>query len=239
MNKESSQTKEDVTLVTTDSNTNYKESVRKQLYQIIGTALDEETLEAAQRLAEERQKAIESLVEANKSAIKDMVEEGKKVIRARAQAAPTSDIFRTEYIDEVIMNIYKMIEKSNNGDGAEASVLEMPKVGTDSAIETELEILPPRDQDEIEAIRMYLDNLSPIISVELITMVDKSIFKVKANKTIDFIEELRPLPQVLAVEHVQENGRGKIRITLNAKSKLAKTQDEMNAKVKKLFHGKK
>ncbi|MDO9333298.1 MAG: hypothetical protein Q7T57_02095 [Dehalococcoidales bacterium] len=224
---------------TTDSYISYKESVKKQIYRIVGSALDEETREATLRLTEERQKAVELLVEENKTAIRDMVEEGKKIIRARAQAAPTSAAFSTEYIDEVITYISKLVEPNGNGTTKEIPTLEIPINNTDSTIWTDLEILPPRDQDEIEAINVYLNSLPQVISVELITMVDKSIFKVGSSEAVDYIEKLCSLPQVLAVEHVHEGERGKIQITLSAKSKLAKTQDEMNAKVKKIFHGKK
>lgn len=224
---------------TTDSYISYKESVKKQIYRIVGSALDEETREATLRLTEERQKAVELLVEENKTAIRDMVEEGKKIIRARAQAAPTSAAFSTEYIDEVITYISKLVEPNGNGTTKEIPTLEIPINNTDSTIWTDLEILPPRDQDEIEAINVYLNSLPQVISVELITMVDKSVFKVGSSEAVDYIEKLCSLPQVLAVEHVHEGERGKIQITLSAKSKLAKTQDEMNAKVKKIFHGKK
>jgi hypothetical protein len=225
--------------MTPDSYDSYKESVKKQIYRIVGSALDEETREATLRLTEERQKAVELLVEENKTAIRDMVEEGKKVIRARAQAAPTSAVFSTEYIDEVITYISKLVEPNGNGTTKEIPTLEIPINNTDSTIWTDLEILPPRDQDEIEAINVYLNSLPQVISVELITMVDKSIFKVGSSEGVDYIEKLCSLPQVFAVEHVHEGERGKIQITLSTKSKLAKTQDEMNAKVKKIFHGKK
>jgi hypothetical protein len=239
MNNENIQVKNSVTSMTTDSNDGYKVSIRKQIYRIVGSALDEETREANQKLTEERQKAVALLVEENKIAIRDMVEEGKKIIRTRAQVAPTSTAFSTEYIDEVIMYISKLVESNGNGTSKEIPTLEIPIKSIDSTVWTELEILPPRDQDEIEAINVYLNNLPEVTSVELITMVDKSVFKVGSSEAIDFIEKLHSLPQVLAVEHVQEGKSGKVRITLSAKSKLTKTQDEMNAKVKKIFHGKK
>jgi hypothetical protein len=224
---------------TPDNHTSHKESIKQLLYKIVGNALDEETRETTLKLTEERQKAVELLVEENKMAIRDMVEEGKKVIHARAQAIPTSDAFRTEYIDEVITNISKLVESNGNGNTPEIPLLEIPINKIDSTIWADLEILPPRDQDEIEAINVYLNSLPQVISVELITMVDKSIFKVSSREAIDYIEKLYTLPQVLAVEQVREGEREKIQITLNAKAKLAKTQDEINAKVKKIFHGKK
>jgi hypothetical protein len=239
MTSENHQVMGSVASTTPDNYTSYKEAIKKQIYRIAGNAFEEETREATLRLTEERQKAVEFLVEENRSAIRDMVEEGKKIIRARAQAAPTSAAFSTEYIDEVITYISKLVKSNGNGTTKEIPTLEIPINNTDSIIWTDLEILPPRDQDEIEAINVYLNNLPQVISVELITMVDKSIFKVGSSEAVDYIEKLQSLPQILAVEHVKEDERGKIQITLSAKSKLAKTQDEMNAKVKKIFHGKK
>jgi len=238
MNNENRQVINSIASTTPDNSTSYKEAIRKQIYKVVGNALDEETQAATLRLTEERQKAVELLVEENRTAIRDMVEEGKKIIRARAQAAPTSAAFSTEYIDEVITYISKLVESNGNGTTEEIPILEIPINKMDSTIWTELEILPPRDQDEIEAIDVYLNNLPQVISVELITMVDKSVFRVGSSEVVDYIEKLHSLPQVLAVEHVQEGERGKIQITLNAKAKLAKSQDEMNAKVKKIFHGK-
>jgi len=256
MNTENQQTQNSVVSTTTDPNINYKEAVRKQIYQIVGDALDEETRQTTLELAEEREKAIKSIVEENKLAIKEMVEEGKKIIRLRAQTVPALDAFRTEYIDEVIMYIYKMIESSNNGHGTEMPTLEIPetkmptapeipetpeapKVNANPTFWMELEILPPRDQDEIEAIKVYLNSLPQITSVELTTWVDKSVFKVASSEAVDFIEKLRTLPQVLTVKDVRNGEQGKIQITLSAKAKLSKNQEEMNAKVKKIFRGKK
>jgi len=243
----------------------YKESVRKLLHDMIGNALDEDTRETTQKLTEERQKAIQVLVEENKSAIKGMVEEGKKIIRARSQVVPTADSFHTDYIEEVISHIYKMMGTPGNGSATEmlstetkpvppsstATAAPMPSAApqaapalvapTPAARPTqliEIEILPPRGQEEIEAINAYLNNIPQVSTVELITMVDKSIFRVKTSEDFDFVWRLRSLPQVQEAKSILEGGREKIQITLQAKSKLVKTQEEMNAKVKKIFRSK-
>jgi hypothetical protein len=239
MTNENRQVMDNVASTIPDNYASYKDSIRKQIYSIVGNAFEEETREVNLRLTEERQKAIELLVEENRHAIRDMVEEGKKVVRARAQTVTASVAFNAEYVDDLITYIYKLIKSNGNGTTEEIPTLEIPINKIDSTMWTELEVLPPRDQDEIEAINGYLNSLPQVVSVELKTMVDKSILKVCSREAIDFIEKLHSLPQVLFVEHVQEDERGKIQITLNTKSKLAKTQDEMNAKVKKIFHGKK
>jgi len=121
---------------------NNKESIKKLLYQMVGTALDEETRKTALRLAVERQKAVDTLVEENKSAIKDIVEEGKNFIRAKAQEAPLSDTCQTDYVEELIEHIYRMMEIPDNGITPEMSVSKASTNNVDSIKWAELEILP-------------------------------------------------------------------------------------------------
>ncbi len=103
----------------------------------------------------------------------------------------------------------------------------------------ELEILPPRDQNEIESIHVYLKNMHEVAQVELLTLVDKSLFKVTLNHPVDFMEKLGQLPQVHNAEEVRENGKKKIKIALAAKSKLERNHNEVNEKVNKIFSRKK
>lgn len=235
---ENPQERNTLSSMTIGNDGDYRESVRKLLQKTVGTALDEETRETTKKLTEERQKAVDILVEENKSAIRALVEEGKKIIRARVQAVPTSDAFHIDYIEEVVAYIYKMMGTPDNGTSMEMPELETPTNGTHSNGYMEIEILPPRDQDEIEAINAYLNSIPQVSTVEHITMVDKSIFRVKANEAIDFLGKLQSLPQVLEAKSVLEGDSEKIQITLQAKSKLVKSQEEMNAKVKKIFRGK-
>jgi hypothetical protein len=99
----------------------------------------------------------------------------------------------------------------------------------------ELEILPPRDQKEIEAIEVYLKTLTEISSVELVTLIDKSIFKVTLQKPMDFMTKLGAIPEVHNAEEVREDGKRKIKIYLAAKIRLEKNQAEVNSKVNKIF----
>jgi hypothetical protein len=121
---------------------NNRESIRKQLYQMVGSALDEETRKVALSLAVEHQKAVDELVQENKSAIEDMVEEGKKIIRAKAQEVPTSDTPQTDYIEDLIEHIYRMVEIPDNDTGLEIPESEVITNNIDSIKWTELEILP-------------------------------------------------------------------------------------------------
>lgn len=118
------------------------------------------------------------------------------------------------------------------------AVVKEPNVAV-NVEKVELEILPPRDLYQISSLHTYLTGMPEAVTVELITLVDKSIFRIKLNRPVDFIERLGALPQVLNAEEVIENGQRKIKITLLAKSQLEKNQNEMNEKVKKIFRKKK
>jgi len=220
-------------------NGSYKETVRKQLNRIVQDALDKETRELTRLLNEERQKAVSMLVDENKIAIQEMVEEGKKIIWARAQVPLTVDTLGTDYLDELFEKVHDAVENDGASDAQESFAPAQVETRVGRPEWTEIEILPPRDQDEIEAINDYLNGLPEIVSVELITLVDKSIFRIRTSETIDFVEVLSSLPQVLETKKVINGDHGKIQVTLQAKSKLARTQDDMNARVKKIFHGKK
>lgn len=110
---------------------------------MVGSALDEETRKVALRLAVERQKAVDALVQENKSAIEDMVEEGKKIIRAKAQEVPTSDTPQTDYIEELIEHIFRMVEIPDNDTSLEIPESEVITNSINSNEWIELEILPP------------------------------------------------------------------------------------------------
>lgn len=220
-------------------NGNYKETVRKQLNRIVQDALDKETRELTRLLNEERQKAVSLLVDENKIAIQEMVEEGKKIIWARAKVPLTIDALGADYLDELFERVHDVVENDGASDLEESFAPAQVETRVDRTEWTEVEILPPRDQDEIEAINDHLNHLPEIVSVELITLVDKSIFRIRTSEKIDFVEVLSSLPQVLETKRVINGDHGKIQVTLQAKSKLARTQDDMNARVKKIFHGKK
>jgi hypothetical protein len=122
----------------------------------------------------------------------------------------------------------------------EGSSLQSDDTNHDGAIYEErvdLEILPPRDQSEIAVINTYLINMPEVAKVELVTMVDKSIFKLKLNRPVDFIEKLGSLPQILTAEEVTENKQKKIKIELMTKTK--QSHNELNERVNKVFNRKK
>jgi hypothetical protein len=99
----------------------------------------------------------------------------------------------------------------------------------------EVEILPPRDQNGIAILNTYLINMPEVIKVELVTLIDKSVFKVMLNKPVNFVEQLSSLPQVFNAEETFEKGQKKIQITLSVKAKLEQKQNEVNDKINKIF----
>ncbi len=83
-----------------------------------------------------------------------------------------------------------------------------------------LEILPPRDEEKIVEIKEYLDSLPAVTATVLKNRVDSTCIQVSLNESIDVIETLRNLPQVLEVEQVKSNGTETIQITLSVKAEL-------------------
>jgi len=75
-----------------------------------------------------------------------------------------------------------------------------------------LEILPPRDQNEIESIHAYLKTMREVQEVELLTLVDKELVQSNIESPCRFMEKLGQLPQVHNAEEVRENGKKKIKI---------------------------
>jgi uncharacterized membrane protein len=63
----------------------YRESIRKVMYDELRGALNEELQKAAQELMEEQKKAIRQILEEHKAAIRQVVDEEKKSIWEKAE----------------------------------------------------------------------------------------------------------------------------------------------------------
>ena len=171
----------------------------------------------------------------------------------RLRALFGKDELDQELSDELSFHLEKQLEKNIAGVMEKVCLFEdlaapAPVAATPAQAPTpipvyeeklELEILPPRDQNEIESIHAYLKTMREVQEVELLTLVDKSLFKVTLNHPVDFMEKLGQLPQVHNAEEVRENGKKKIKIALSAKSKLERNHNEVNDKVNKIFNRKK
>jgi soluble cytochrome b562 len=63
----------------------YRENIRKVMFDELRNALDEEIQKAAQELMEEQKKAIRQILEEHKAAIRQVVDEEKKSIWEKAE----------------------------------------------------------------------------------------------------------------------------------------------------------
>ena len=216
----------------------YRASIKKALHSAVGDALDDETRRATKEIIEQRENAIQQIAEEQRLLIKKIVEDEKKVIWEKVLESAQSEFFDSKTIKERVgqaCTIEESIISVGNADRLSAG-----NKPDNAACEREvtLEILPPRDQNEIAAINDYLNKMPEALKVELITLVDKSVFKVKLSKPVNITETLASLPQVLNTEEIVENGQKKIKIALLAKAKWERDHNKMNEKMNKLFNNK-
>jgi hypothetical protein len=214
-----------------------KERIRRTLYTAIGDTFNQENNWVLQELEKERQHAIELIAEENKAAIRKIVEDEKKAIWLKAMETRQSDAFNADAIkNEISRNcVTDTIDnrgKENNSIGAIHNVTPFSEC-------VELEILPPRDQNEIDVINTYLKSLPEVNKVELITLTDKSTFNVMLNQPANLIGRLENLRQIIRVEEISSNGHQKMKVTLLAASKIDRNHVEINARVNKIFTKKK
>ena len=212
----------------------FKESMKKNLYVVIGNAMDEETRQATKEIIKERENAIKQLADETRALFKKLLEEEKKSIWANELQSTISAVFNSgngKGTIEQAPNIQSIVNVINidtqNADNDHRGGIYEEKV--------ELEILPPRDQNEIAAINTYLINMLEVKKVELVTLIDKSVFKVILSQPVDFVERLSSLPQVFNAEEKIDKGQKQIKITLSAKSKLEQNHSEVSDKVNKIF----
>jgi hypothetical protein len=171
-----------------------KESITKALRSAIGNSLDGETIQAIQDMIEgmieERKNAIERIDKERRSLLKKILEEQKRVIQGKAIGTMQEETTKSKTI---------------NNQGKAARLEEMT-----------LEILPPRDQNAMTIINNYLNKIPEVLKVELNTLPDKSVFKLKLREPVNIIEKLRLLPQVSEAEEIFELGQKKIKIILSS-----------------------
>jgi hypothetical protein len=212
-----------------------RETVKKALYSAINNAIDDERQRANQEIAEEMKNAIQQILEAKKHLIKKTVEDEKKLILQEVLETTHQEVFKIEALREKVAQA-PPIEKSTI-DTKSMVPPSTPKSHDNSTFEekAELEILPPRDQKVIDKINDFLNSMPEAFKVELNTLVEKSVFKVKLREPVDFVEKLSSIPEILNVEKTTDNGQKKIRITLAAKAKWQKDQEHMNDKINEMF----
>jgi hypothetical protein len=246
----------------------YRDSIKKALATAIGTAIEEETLRVTKEMEGIRENAIKMISEEQRNVIQKIIEDEKKSIWTKAFEAQQSEGFNSTVTRDNLVQTISADKTAENGKNGHTPVVEVNQAAAAADAtapipasaaapaaapapapapvhvpvyeeKLELEILPPRDQNEIESIHAYLKTMREVQEVELLTLVDKSLFKVTLNHPVDFMEKLGQLPQVHNAEEVRENGKKKIKIALAAKSKLERNHNEVNDKVNKIFNRKK
>jgi hypothetical protein len=168
----------------------------------------------------------------------DIVEDERKTIRAALETTG-AEALSLEAIREALAQAWAVGEVTAKGGDRDTPA---PEAGHNEATpgdKVELEILPPRDQEEIVAINAYLVDMPEVMKVKLNTMVDRSVFEVALYGKVNLVERLISLPQVGNAEEVIVNGQKRIRVTLLAKTKLERNRTEMNDKVNELLTKKK
>ena len=98
----------------------------------------------------------------------------------------------------------------------------------------ELEILPPRDKDAMEAIEVYLSGLEEVAAVDLRHLTDKTIIEIILNSKIDIIKAISELPQIEQIQEVVVSGQKKIQIILTVRSELEKAKDVLNMRANRI-----
>lgn len=142
---------------------------------------------------------------------------------------------------EVVSEAVAQIQPADPPDASKTEEESVVSTADSNAMENEecveLEILPPRDKDEIARIKAYLDSLAEVRTTELITLSDKTSVKVSLSKPMNLIEMLRALPQVKEAKEVMEEEQRKIKIALSMRSQLEYTKDTLRAETYRIFSG--
>jgi hypothetical protein len=101
-----------------------------------------------------------------------------------------------------------------------------------------LEILPPRDLDEIGRIKTYLESLPAVKMTELLNFTDKTVIEVFLAERMDLTEKLHELPQVEYAEEVADGDHKKIQVRLSLMSTLEMTKTKLGKTVSRILSAK-
>jgi hypothetical protein len=101
-----------------------------------------------------------------------------------------------------------------------------------------LEILPPRDLDEIGRIKTYLESLPAVKMTELLNFTDRTVIEVVLAERTDLTEKLHQLPQVEYAEEVADGDRKKIQVRLSLVSPLEMTKTKLGKTVSRILSNK-
>jgi vacuolar-type H+-ATPase subunit H len=98
-----------------------------------------------------------------------------------------------------------------------------------------VEILPPRDLDEIGRIKTYLEGLPEVKMTELLNFTDRTVIEVFLAERTDLTEKLHQLPQVEYAEEVADGDHKKIQVRLSLMSPLEMTKTKLGKTVSRIL----
>lgn len=98
-----------------------------------------------------------------------------------------------------------------------------------------LEILPPRDLEEIVRIKTYLESLPAVKMTELLNFTDRTVIEVFLAERTKLTEKLRELPQVEYAEEVTDGDHKKIQVRLSLESPLEVTKAKLGKTVSRIL----
>jgi hypothetical protein len=99
----------------------------------------------------------------------------------------------------------------------------------------EVEILPPRDTNEINKIRTFLNKLPGVQAEAPKNFVDKTTMKVTFSREINLTKALSDQSFVQQVYDVEDNGIRKIQVSLNLKSTLDESRESLSRDVRRVL----
>jgi len=99
----------------------------------------------------------------------------------------------------------------------------------------EIEVLPPRDTNEINKIRTFLNKLPGVQAEPPRNFVDKTTIKVLFSREINLTKALSDQTFVQQVYDVEENGIRKIQVSLNLQSALDESKEALSRNVRQVL----
>jgi RNA binding exosome subunit len=99
----------------------------------------------------------------------------------------------------------------------------------------EVEILPPRDADEINKLRTFLNELPGIQAEPAVNYVDKTSMKVHTNNEINLTQALSEQHYIKQVFEENENGNHKLKVSLSISSPLDESKDMLSRDVGRIL----
>jgi hypothetical protein len=99
----------------------------------------------------------------------------------------------------------------------------------------EVEILPPRDTEEISRIESFLKGMHEVEAEELVNYVDRTSIVLLLNSDIDLAARLAEVPSVQEAFETVEGGKRKVQVRLSLKSALDNAKDALSANIGRIL----